>query len=190
MQRFDLKGVTMKYKYRFLVLLSLNAVFGNHYHDDNAIVMDFTTNLYPITPMKKVQSLTMKLWGHIDGAFYNEQMRETFMLNQEQFAHQIIMLQSMLDFLLCSLEQQAYDCPDCVTHALNDFEHLLQAFMQMRKYYQSLTDYYQRHDSPCIVVNYLLQFMYQKLEEVVNTGRINTPLYAMLNLKKNSFIIV
>ncbi|MFS8506548.1 MAG: hypothetical protein LVQ75_00190 [Candidatus Babeliales bacterium] len=180
----------MNYNYSFLVLLSLfYSISGDYAHDNNSIVMDFTTNLYPTTPMKKVQSLTMKLWGHVDAAFYHEQMRETFMVNQEQFAHQVIMLQSMLDFLLCSLEQQAYECPDCVTHALYDFEHLVQAFAQMKHHYQALIDYYQRYDAPCVVINYMLQFMYEKLKEVVENQRINTPLYAMLTVKRENFLV-
>jgi hypothetical protein len=185
-----MQGVIMNYNYSFLVLLSLfYSISGDYAHDNNSIVMDFTTNLYPTTPMKKVQSLTMKLWGHVDAAFYHEQMRETFMVNQEQFAHQVIMLQSMLDFLLCSLEQQAYECPDCVTHALYDFEHLVQAFAQMKHHYQALIDYYQRYDAPCVVINYMLQFMYEKLKEVVENQRINTPLYAMLTVKRENFLV-
>lgn len=180
----------MNYKYSFLVLLSLvYSISGGYGYDNKNIVMDFTTHLYPTTPMKKVQSLTMKLWGHVDAAFRHEQMCQTFMLNQEQFAHQVIMLQSMLDFLLCSLEQQVYECPDCVNHTLNDFEYLLQAFMQMKNHYQALIDYYQRYDAPCVVINYMFQFMYEKLKDVVESGKINTPLYAMLNNKRESFLV-
>jgi hypothetical protein len=62
--------------------------------------------------------------------------------------------------------------------------------MQMKNHYQALIDYYQRYDVACIVINYMFQFMLEKLQEVVNTGRINTPLYAMLNVTRKNNVIL
>lgn len=140
------------------------------------VSMNFTTNLYPTTPMKNVQALTMKLWGYVDGARAHPEILERFVSSQEQFAQQIVSLHSMLDVLLLSLEKQVYDCPDCVVQALQDFEHIFGGLKDIQKQYEILMVGIDNYFIP--IVEYLLSSIIIKIKKVLDTGHISTPLYA------------
>ena len=140
------------------------------------VKMNFATNLYPKTPMRNVQTLTQKLWGYVDGAYQHSDIHERFMASQDQFVDQVITLHSMIDVLLLSLEEQVYECPDCVVQAIRDFEHIFEGLSATTQRYVLLTN--NLNDKFSITANYILAAIMKKIEKVLNTGQLTTPLYA------------
>jgi len=160
-----------------IVLISTIIVNCKGYEPvQQTVSMNFTTNLYPTTPMKNVQALTMKLWGYVDGACAHQEIFDRFMMSQEQFTQQVLTLHSMLDVLLLSLEKQTHDCPDCVVQAIKDFEHIFGGLKDIQKQYQFLMVGRDNYFTP--IVEYLLNCIVLKIKKVLDTGHISTPLYA------------
>ncbi len=146
------------------------------YQQDSMIQMNFATNLYPATPMKNVQSLTMKLWGYVEGAFSHEEIRTRFLENQDRFTQQLVQLNSMLDILLLSLEEQVHEEPEIVVQAIKDFEYIFDGISGTSERYTFLTQETETNSS--IIANYLFGVILEKLKRVLETGQITTPLYA------------
>lgn len=140
------------------------------------VTINFSTGLYPATPMKNVQSLTMKLWGHVDAAYLHPEMRDMFLGQQELFAKQVATLHSLIDILLLALSEQYHECDQCVVQAIHDFEHIYNGIVVINNRYRQLTQSNPTHYTHAVV--YLLDTMQKKLGYVIQTGTINSSLHS------------
>lgn len=161
----------------FLFIITVCAVDYLQTSEDGSglVQMNFAQNLYPATPMKNVQTLTMQLWGLVDAAYSHTEQHETFMNNQEYFTKQVVTLHSMLDLLLLKLEEQTRECSECSVKALYDFEYIFDALVATAQRYKLLTDSQQTTLS--CVINYVLEATLEKLHKVVQSGTISSNLY-------------
>ncbi|MCF7900310.1 hypothetical protein K9K77_02260 [Candidatus Babeliales bacterium] len=146
--------------------------------------VNFTTNLYTESPIKKVNSLVMKLWSHVNAADLHEEQYIKFLTVHEQFVKEVLLLSSLLDNALIVIEHQAYDCPECVDYAVHDLVYVLRVLESLNEHYFSLMNN-QEGDLP-IVTFYLLKSIIQKVKEVTETGHVVTPLYAFINSQNSS----
>jgi hypothetical protein len=160
----------------FIIMSCMTYQLDSSSVDNEMVQMNFANNLYPATPMKNVQALAMKLWGHVDAAYLHPELREQFLSQQEHFTQQVVALHSMLDLLLVSLEKKTEECPECLVKAISDFEYIFQGLSFTADRYKILTDSNQTPLS--CVVNYLFETTIHKLEGILQTGKITTPLYA------------
>lgn len=160
------------------VIVSLVSLFVTCVQSEQQefVSINFSTGLYPATPMKNVQSLTMKLWGHVDAAYLHPEMRLTFLSQQDQFAKQIASLYSLVDILLLALSEQYYECDQCVVQAIQDFEHIYNGIAAINSRYRFLTQENPNHYTHAVV--YLLDAMQRKLGCVIQTGTISSQLYS------------
>lgn len=159
----------------FIITVCLVSHLQASEYGSGLVQMNFAQNLYPATPMKNVQTLTMQLWGLVDAAYRHDEQRETFMNNQEYFTKQVVTLHSMLDLLLLKLEEQTRECSECGVKALHDFAYIFDALAATAQRYKALTDSQQTTLS--CVVNYLLEATLEKLNNVVQSGTISSNLY-------------
>ena len=166
---------------KIVIVLLCNFIFILQCNESEFITMNFSTNLYPVTPMKNVQSLTMKLWGYVDGACNHEEVYEKFMNDQELFADQVVILHSMIDVLLLSLEAQVHECPSCVDQAIEDFDHIFGGLKGIFNNYNFLMRD-QDDIQYKIIVEYLMNFMIKKIKKVLETGQISAPFFAFSKL--------
>lgn len=160
----------------FFLLCFLTIFTVNAQEHEGMVQMNFSTNLYPATPMKNVQSLAMKLWGYVDGAVSHEELRGRFLESQDHFAQQVIKLHSMVDILLLSLEEKAHDNPASVVQAINDFQHIYDGLFTTLQRYELLMQEYQTPYS--VIIVYILNLVLGKIKQVLDTGQITTALYA------------
>ena len=147
------------------------------------VVVSFTTNLYTESPIKKVNSLVMKLWSHVDASLVHEEHYRKFTSMQKEFAKEVLLLNSLLDNALMVIEHQAYDYPESAEYAAHDLEHVLKVLYSLDQKYQELM--YDQKSDEIIMVNYLLTTIINKVKEVTESGRVITPLHAFISDKSN-----
>lgn len=166
------------------LLFSIKSLQGQEVVYSDTVSMNFATNLYPASPMKKLQSLTMKLWGYVDGATAHPEIRTWFLANQEEFVQQVVTLHSICDLVLFSLYKQVHEHPERVAQAIYDFQHIIGGMTQMVEQYEQLMKSY---DEPlAFVADYILRFMINKMQAVLETGTIVSPLYAFVGVSYSS----
>lgn len=152
------------------------------------IAVNFTTNLYTESPIKKVNSLVMKLWSHVNVAVTDEEHYLKFLTMHEQFAKELLLLNSLLDNAFMVIEHQAYDCPECVEHAVHDLAYSLKVLESLYEQYNSII--HNQENEVWIITMYLLNNIMQKIKEVIKTGHVITPLHAFINSCNSSLSIL
>jgi hypothetical protein len=143
------------------------------------VAINFTTNLYTESPIKKVNSLVMKLWSHVDASLVHEEQYHKFMGMQQIFAKEMLMLNSLLDNALLVIQQQSYDHPESAEYAAHDLEHVLKVLHSLDEQYKQLME--DTKDIDVIVSQYLLKTIIYKVREVIETGHVMTPLHAFIS---------
>ncbi len=139
----------------------------------------FSTNLYPVTPMKKVQSLAMELWGVIHGASLNDEMYENFMDNHDHYGQKMLTLHGLVDAVLFDLESETAESSEHLLKTSQDINYLFDLFSLMAEKYSDTVK--ECENNSCVVIMYVLESMVQKLGRAVETGQLNTPFYSFLN---------
>lgn len=165
------------YSMFFLVLITFYATVQS----GQEINVNFTTNLYPETPIKQVNSLVMKLWSHVDSALNNQEQVQRFMAMHSLFTKEVLLLNSAFDSALLIVQQHAYDSPEYIAHALHDLEYVWNVLMSLNDGYNTLVA--QEQNDETIIIKYVLQLIITKAEQVVETGHVMTPLHAFFSTK-------
>ena len=138
----------------------------------------FSANLYTESPIKKVNSLVMKLWSYVNASLVHEEQYKKLVRTQKQFTQEVLMLNSLLDNVLVTLQEESFNHPESLQNAAHDLEHCLKVLGFLLDQYQEVMEH---HDTVDVVVTrYLLHTIIEKIEEVVKTGHVVTPLHAFV----------
>jgi len=169
-------------RFALLFFMSLAYSFQGVQQESDFVHMNFASHLYPTTPLRNVQALTMRLWGQVQQAYSNESSREVFMTaqSQESFTHEVVHLHSIFQVLLASLELQIEESPELVANALQDCQHIIKSLTTTAERYDALmVDSDDRLYLP--VVMYMFDALIQKLYHVLETGSVVAQVYALLH---------
>ena len=138
--------------------------------------VQFWSQLYPLSPLRNVHALSMRLWGIVDQAARAESDRTLFLDNHALFTQELVHLHSIVIVLLASLETQ--ESQEFITHAVQDFQHIYNVVVSMSDSYENLLNDYDDDYVP--VTRYMLSALCKRLELTLSSGSVTLPVYALL----------
>ena len=160
---------------RFIFLVVCGLMGNAHTFEQPELQpVQFWSQLYPLSPLRNVHALSMRLWGIVDQASRKQAAHDIFLNNHAAFAQELMHLHSIVIVLLASLETQ--ENHEIVSQAVQDCQHIYNVVASIGESYESVVEEYQ--DEYVSVVRYILSALSNRLEHTLSTGSVVLPLYA------------
>lgn len=131
------------------------------------------------TPLRKMRTLSMKMWGMVDAGMYDVSMAERFNDPRvhKELVNQIMVLNSMVDIFFIEITSNIHTS-EYITHTIEEISHIQEVVYDTYLTYKNIVS---SANSYTYAVNHLLEIILNKLAEFTEKGIFFYPYHACLS---------